>query len=564
MRIEAKHSIRKLKRGTLSARLPLLRLQVTRLLVTSFLVVFFQFTCSLQSFAASYPKDVTAAITLAGSNRKELSKVLEHYAAHPGDSLKYRAACFLLAGMPAHESRSYYWTDSLNKVITFNEFDYPDFAAAVVEFNKIALRAKPNHVTVKKSDCVSITSEYLIKNIDEAFELKQKPWARNLTFDQFCEYLLPYRFMDETFTEWRGSFQKEYARFIPMLQGKSVRQVCVLVCDSLKKGFYNTWVTNPEKVEPAFLSPAQLLFRKQGACEDIANWGGYIFRSFGIATNIDYTPAWATSTGSHYWNVTLDERGNAIPFVMCSADSPNRYYLHREPSKVLRIIYSINKETISQRIPKAEIPEGFLQFSNYLDVTRDYWKVFDLKVKLDSIPSTESKSANNIATIAFDKAISTDNMKIQIAYVAVLNGLAWRPIWWSEITKGGATTFTDLSCGAVYLPMLYQHGTLSPAAVPQLLRKDGSVQVLTPYMTRRRTVSLAQQEGYLIFRPGKRYALYCWQGGWKQLGVKTAVDANPLVFSGVPSNALLLLVPEYSLGKERPFTIDEQGLREWW
>lgn len=40
------------------------------------------------------------ALQLAGENRSELEKVLDHYSRTPADSLKLRAAEFLIANMP--------------------------------------------------------------------------------------------------------------------------------------------------------------------------------------------------------------------------------------------------------------------------------------------------------------------------------------------------------------------------------------------------------------------------------------------------------------------------------
>lgn len=42
------------------------------------------------------------ALVLAGENRKELEKVLEHYSQNPVDSVKWQAACFLIENMPGH------------------------------------------------------------------------------------------------------------------------------------------------------------------------------------------------------------------------------------------------------------------------------------------------------------------------------------------------------------------------------------------------------------------------------------------------------------------------------
>jgi hypothetical protein len=40
-----------------------------------------------------------AALQSAKNNRKELEKVLRHYQKNPADSLKYKAACFLIENM---------------------------------------------------------------------------------------------------------------------------------------------------------------------------------------------------------------------------------------------------------------------------------------------------------------------------------------------------------------------------------------------------------------------------------------------------------------------------------
>lgn len=52
--------------------------------------------------------------------------------------------------------------------------------------------------TLEYSDLEHITAGFLIKNIDEAFHAwRTYPWAKHLTFGQFCEYLLPYKISTE-------------------------------------------------------------------------------------------------------------------------------------------------------------------------------------------------------------------------------------------------------------------------------------------------------------------------------------------------------------------------------
>ncbi|MDR1155105.1 MAG: hypothetical protein LBL04_10350, partial [Bacteroidales bacterium] len=51
-----------------------------------------------------FSPEIEAVLQQAGSNRAELETVLNHYGIHPADSLKLRAAEFLIVNMPGHWS----------------------------------------------------------------------------------------------------------------------------------------------------------------------------------------------------------------------------------------------------------------------------------------------------------------------------------------------------------------------------------------------------------------------------------------------------------------------------
>ena len=57
-------------------------------------------------------RQLSFALERAGENRRELEQVLEHY---KNDSLKYRAACFLIKNMPGHYSYCGKITNTYNK-----------------------------------------------------------------------------------------------------------------------------------------------------------------------------------------------------------------------------------------------------------------------------------------------------------------------------------------------------------------------------------------------------------------------------------------------------------------
>jgi len=58
----------------------------------------------LVSSCTSYPETIEDVLQQAGNNRKELEKVLKRYSRRSSDSLKFRAAGFLIVNMPGKYS----------------------------------------------------------------------------------------------------------------------------------------------------------------------------------------------------------------------------------------------------------------------------------------------------------------------------------------------------------------------------------------------------------------------------------------------------------------------------
>lgn len=133
------------------------------------------------------------ALILAKENRKELLKVIRHY---QNDSLKLEAAKFLIRNMPGHysyadttEVSQYYdAVDSLLK--SMEDYDMETIQDSLVSLNKHFQQLDTRTV----QDIEIISAHFLIQNIDSAFvQWKKWPWAQHLSFDQFCEYILPYK-----------------------------------------------------------------------------------------------------------------------------------------------------------------------------------------------------------------------------------------------------------------------------------------------------------------------------------------------------------------------------------
>lgn len=461
------------------------------------------------------------------------SNVREHYIMQK-DSMKLKALEFIKQNISMHISRNYIWKDSINREISINESSYTDFNEYRKAIKNMRSKLGIKAVQIIKSDSEYITEKILIENIDRAFNAWNSPWNRNLTFDNFCDYLLPYRVQDEPLEDWGQNYHKKFS----YLQKNNSTDICNNTNSYLKTWFFSSFSFEDRTELNYCLSPSQLLFRKQGNCQDLCNLSVYVMRTLGLACSIDFTPAWATSSYSHFWCTYINENGEHRPFEGVTGVGDN-FVVYREPSKVYRITYRNQNKTLANRIPKIEIPNGHLQMKNIIDVTSNYWRT-------TSITCNITKSTNN-----------------NISYVGVFNALTWKPVDWAEVINKKAT-FHDLSVGAVYIPLVYENGKIYPAGNPTLIHTDKSVKEFIPDYKRKINITIPESTKYLIYRTGKKYTLFFWDGKWIRNLTKIADETKKLSFDNIPANTLYLLLPEYSEKKERIFSISDNGLIERW
>jgi hypothetical protein len=506
------------------------------------LIIFILFIPPLLSLAQKgnrYPSEVQAVLDKAGNNRTELEKAIGYFE-KSGDSLKIKAIRFLIANMDIHFSSSYYWADSSGRPVSYNELDYPDFTTSLKAFEEIKKRTPAIHpVPVRYKDIDSIKADLLIENVEQAFEVWQRPWAKDISFSNFCEYILPYRISMEPLQNWRNVYRNRFAFICDSARGKTTEGVLSYFVADFNKWFTNTYGIESRSEPLPRLGALQLLQRKKGPCEDIAGLEVFNLRSQGIPASIDEVPYWATSSGRHFLNVAFTEQMKPLSFDV-SSPTLTLNKLAREPAKVIRTTYSKQPNSLAAVEAPENIPEGFLRRQNYVDVTSQYWLTSNVRCEL--FPSAD---------------------KPKVAYACVFNFLDWRPAWWGS-TEKDSVGFTNMCKGAVFLPMYYIKGKLRPAGYPVASGYNNTM-ILKPDTINTHNIHLTEKEGYVVFRPGKRYRLFYWNDAWKALGEKTAEEnTKELVFDRVPKNALLLLLPEYSQRKERPFVITGDGNRLWW
>ena len=140
----------------------------------------------LMACASSDSKRLEQALLFAGDNRGELEKVLSHYENNPE---KLEAARFLIRNMPRWYGYEGWQLDSIKPVLIQKDKGEAVPKEVITKWQRVSFYSLP-----KVYDAKVITADYLIENIDLAFDVwKRYPWNRNLGFDDFCELILPYR-----------------------------------------------------------------------------------------------------------------------------------------------------------------------------------------------------------------------------------------------------------------------------------------------------------------------------------------------------------------------------------
>ncbi len=493
----------------------------------------------------AYPKDVWKNLNKAKSNYGELTKAIRYFQ-KDGSQEKLDALYFLIGNMDGHCYVSYAIYDSTETEVEFDVLAYPDYDTMVAAMDSLEDVTGELHYgrKEKRNDLKCITADYLIENVELAYSVwKHKPWAQHLSFDEFCEYILPYRGSNEPLEEWRKALVNRYKDFTfnhddPISVSSTINQD-VKLWFGFDPIFYR---------HPTDQGYAEMLINKKGRCEDMTNLAIYAMRANGLAVTSDYTPHWANTGNNHAWNAILSKKGVVIPFMGCEAD-PGDYSLGNKMAKAYRKTFSKQKENLTFRLGRDEDAPRWLTGKNYTDVTSNYVPVSDV-------------------TLVLEHEIPND---IHFAYLAVFNSGEWRATHWGEIIED-SVTFTDMGRGIAYLPMFYVDDELIPAGSPFILDKNGNVvrlsgngekQTVELFSTTRKTMVLSTEGKQIVHLfNGSEYELFYWDNEWKKTGERIA-DDGPLLFDNVPANRLYWLVKKDANKDERIFTY-ENYKQIWW
>ncbi|MFV0420304.1 MAG: discoidin domain-containing protein [Dysgonomonas sp.] len=411
-------------------------------------------------------KELDNALKYADQNRIELEAVLEFYSKDSADSLKYKATCFLIENMPGH----YSYKDSLYINKYYNEVDsvaaiYKDQGDPIKDSLFRQVKAKYNDKLELIEDIHYITANFLINNIECSFNVWQnEPWAKHIDFDNFCEYILPYKAVEcQTLDNWRAYFL-DYSKDELNRLGYCdlFKNLTSKACETVNNDLRN-------KIRPRLLNEDHIPIRRMktlekipfGLCDDYVTLATSIMRAKGIPVCIDFTPQWPFRNQGHNWNVLLENTGINTIFEGADTSPGTPHKKDHKMAKVFRRTYAINKDI--QEIYRSEkyVPATF-RTPFIKDVTSAYQKTKDIEI------------------LVKDK-------EHKYIYLAVFDNADWVPIHWAKV-EGGKAIFKDMGKDIAYLPVAYGESGNIPISNPFIVNVRGEIKTLTPNTASKQTM----------------------------------------------------------------------------
>ncbi len=448
---------------------------------------------------------MTTYLKAAGKNAAELQKVIDHYKLTK-EKEKLDCVYFLIQNMAGKGSIEYSFLDSTGHIMlldTCSALKRPQLIHSILSKGEFTNR------TVK-SDLEYITADFLIENIDIAFEVRSKyPWCKQLTKKDFLSTILPYRIKNEPLSNWRYFYYNKHKAIADSLAERNAKMEDVVF-------YFNKFYGKK------YIQSANCLLGEQshhmieniggGTCDHLALNAAQMFRSIGIALNLDILPYHGKANGGHVYNSFINEKEDFIYF------SP----YEREPER---------KQWIAPLVYRIHFTEPTKE-----NVTQNYYKTTQIHLTEQDI------------------------------CLATFNRGQFKKIIDSESTDN-LSRFANVSCGLLYFPMKEKGESLAPTNInPFIIDEEGNPSFIKSHP--KEFISLPCIHLYDVKRilPLKQepYILLGWDKGWKEISRKLPDDLNTLLFDSIPNYGLFLIYGSSGIEKmQRPFLLNDKTV-QWY
>ena len=363
------------------------------------------------------------------TNREELIRFLEYYQ-KDSNKEKYEAACFLVRNMP----------------------------------NKYALGGSDQR---RIYDIDIVKADSLIQSLEYSFQLKAEcPYLKNYTFEQFCEYILPYRVANEPLEYyWKWDCTKRFGSGDSDNIIEAAQKINAQVKLELAPEFY----------KDSLKSYTDLMRTGYGKCDDRSALVVMALRSAGIPAAFELIPYWGSSNNGHSFISMILPNDSVITFQNDEKNGANVLPIRKIP-KVYRKVYTINSKESHEDF-SSECPELFA--------------------------CHDIQDATGIHKIG-SRDVAVDSGQDASVYLSVFSPKGWIPIAFSVYgnfkdmgtgTRDGveeSEEALDLGNGILYMPSDFNNDEVVPISMPIIVSND-SIRQVYPDTLHRETIRLTRK-----------------------------------------------------------------------
>ena len=405
------------------------------------------------------------ALNQAGSNRSELETVLKHYRTTDVNPQKLYAAEYLIENMPGHYSYAgnqiYEYYDYAARILADKSLTPEQQRDSLLAITDLKYRDLPNHTI---PDAQVIKADFLIDNIDKSYnQWTTCPWASQVTFDEYLEWMLPYKGIElQELDGWRDTLLAYFGKGLEHPIVNDVEYNTTMgVADMLRRDAesgmnrHGLYSGAGLPLLSAYLLPRQTF----GDIPDYALVAALLMRSGGVPAVIDETPVGSRFTAAVRWFVILDDKGmeRASEWDL-STTIGNSFFPYERGPKVYRNSFVINKDRWEyKKKSKYKYPFDL----GKKDVTSHYFLTCDLKIPISNEAHKQLK----------DKYV-------YIAAAVRNKDKPWVIVDFGKIKQGKAC-FQEMGREVLYLVMGYDGEGLVTISAPFILHKDCSIEYVS-------------------------------------------------------------------------------------
>lgn len=442
--------------------------------ILSYLAIF------LSSCSYSENKYFEYALELADKNAKELESIQRHY---QNNKKKSTMSLFLINNMIGKQTvdsksieKSQLYFSSF--IIYFNtQGRYKnDIQYIICDSIKQLYPYAESHPRYL-SDLQHISADFLIRHIDYCFHIwQQYPWCKDIDFDTFCKYILPYTTSNCYWEQTADFFEQKYATLRDSVCHKSYKEIGKIIAEDIDKTFVQNWVLFSQKHKGLLPTTFENLAKAQiGTCLEANIYKIAALRANGIPAALNTFPNWGNANSPHFWTEIIGDehieelydntqrpyisdsdilvdnifwKNTYSPTVKDTLPHVSIQYCRTIP-KVYRINYEIQQNSLALRA-KEEIPD-FFRNPGIEDITDKYIVCKDIEV-----PLWDNKH------------------KKEYVYLCCYDDNNWIPVCWS-IPRKKQALFTKVGVNVLYLPAYYENGAIIPAGNAFILKENGEL-----------------------------------------------------------------------------------------